>query len=308
MRALLALPIGICLIMAGLSAQAWNKPTHMVSAAIAYADLKERNLDVIAKVVEVLKQHPHFDSDWAPLLEQVSADKRKLYLFMLASKWPDDVRTQHQQHDEPTWHYVNIAYRPGEDDVKIPHKESILTAFQKNRSTVSSGIADREGRAIALCWMLHVIGDITQPLHTIKLVTNKFPEPRGDKGGNEFFIREKPDGATKDLHGFWDSLITRTDDFQNVLEKADSLTSDPDLSREKFSNELSVQSFNDWAVATYRLAIDRTYLNGTLKAGEEHNGAVIPDDYKEKAKEVAKRQVVLSGYRISDAMVEMFGK
>lgn len=308
MRALIAFFSGICFLAAAPMAQAWNKSGHMTSAAIAYTDLKERNPAVIVKVVEVLKQHPHFKSDWAPLLEGVPAGDRDQYLFMLAAKWPDDVRTQHTQYHVTEWHFVNIPYRPGEDDVKIPQVQSILTAFPENRSKVCSGTTEKEARARALCWMFHVIGDITQPLHTIKLVTEQFPEPKGDKGGNKFFIRETQDGATKDLHGFWDNLIPKSEEFESVQKKADALRENPDLKREKFSNELSVRPFNDWAVATYKIAISRTYLNGTLKAGKEDDGAVIPSDYKEKSKEVAKRQVVLSGYRISDVMVELFGQ
>ncbi|MGO9119812.1 MAG: hypothetical protein ACLQPD_19645 [Desulfomonilaceae bacterium] len=65
----------------------------MTSAAIAYADLKERNPDVLVKVIDLLKQHPQFESKLPPKLEQVSAGDRDPYLFMLAARWPDNVRT-----------------------------------------------------------------------------------------------------------------------------------------------------------------------------------------------------------------------
>ena len=72
MRAQIALLSGICFVAATLTVQAWNKPTHMISAAIAYADLNERNPAVITKIVEVLKRHPQFESKWAPKLKQAS--------------------------------------------------------------------------------------------------------------------------------------------------------------------------------------------------------------------------------------------
>jgi len=149
MRAVLALFSGICFLVATQASHAWNKAGHMASAAIAYADLKERNPAVLAKVVEALKQHPHFKSEWAPKLEQVSADDRDLYLFMLAAKWPDDVRKRYLEYDRPKWHTVSIPYRPGAVRLKIPRGENILTAFPKNRSIVKSSAADKEARAVA---------------------------------------------------------------------------------------------------------------------------------------------------------------
>jgi len=81
--------------------QAWNKPGHMTSAAIAYADLTERNPGVIVKVIEDLKKHAHFESKWVDNLSQVPADDRDLYLFMLAAQWSDDVRKKYPEYDRP---------------------------------------------------------------------------------------------------------------------------------------------------------------------------------------------------------------
>lgn len=43
-------------------ALAWNKPTHMVSGAIAYDVLKQDSPETIARVVELLKAHPQYDT------------------------------------------------------------------------------------------------------------------------------------------------------------------------------------------------------------------------------------------------------
>ncbi len=81
------------------------------------------------------------------------------------------------------------------------------------------------------------------------------------------------------------------------------------MKRDNFAEQLAVPSFNDWAVATYTTAIDQAYRKGTLKGSTSKNdGAVLPSDYTDKAKDVAERQIVLSGYRISDAMVDLFGQ
>ncbi|MBI4962475.1 MAG: S1/P1 nuclease [Desulfomonile tiedjei] len=308
MRSVIALLSGICFLVAAPMVQAWNKPGHMTSAAIAYADLKERNPEVIAKVIEVLNQNPLFESEWAPKLEQVSADDRDLYLFMLAARWSDDVRGN-PKYDRPVWHYVNIPYCPGETGVEIPQEEGILKAFQKNRSIVKAAAADGEDRAVALCWMFHLMGDVHQPLHTTKLVTDQFPLPEGDRGGTRFYIRVTPDSSTISLHQLWDGLILGSDRLKAVKDEATLLRNKPDLKRDKFADELAVKSFSDWAVGTCKVAIDRAYCSGSLQGSNaKDDGVVLPSDYKGKAKEAAERQIVLSGYRISDAMFDVFGE
>ena len=285
--------------------QAWNKPTHMVSAAIAYADLQDRNPAVIAKVIEALKQHPRFDK-WAPKLKQVSASDQDLYLFMLAARWSDDVRGD-IEYDRPVWHYVDIPYRPGDTNLEIPQVESILTAFPENRSTVESSASDAKARAVALCWMLHLIGDVHQPLHTTSLMTDQFPAPDGDEGGNKFFIRVTPNTSGIKLHSFWDGLILDSDGFQSVRNEATELRNRPGFKREDFAEQLTVKPFNEWALGAHAIAVDEVYRKGALQAGTNKDNAVpLPAGYKDKAKETAEKQIVLAGYRISDAMAEVF--
>ncbi|MGO9568743.1 MAG: S1/P1 nuclease [Desulfomonilaceae bacterium] len=308
MRSVIALFSGICFLLAAQVVQAWTKPGHMVSAAIAYADLKEQHPEVLAKVIEVLKQHPQFESKWAPKLEQVPAEDRDLYLFMLAARWSDDVRKKYPEYDRPAWHYVNMPFRPGGTGSSIPEGESIVRAFSDNRSAVKSA-ADVKDRAVALCWMFHLIGDIHQPLHTVMLVTDQFPEPEGDRGGTRFYIRVTSSGKTMSLHGLWDGLIIGSDKFQAVRNEATDLRNRPGFKREDFAEQLAVKLFNDWAVETYNVAIEQAYRGGTLKGSSDKNdGVFLPSDYMDKAKAVAEKQIVLSGYRLSDAMVEVFGQ
>ena len=44
------------------STLAWNKAGHMVSGAIAYADLQQTSPQTLEQVVALLKTHPHFET------------------------------------------------------------------------------------------------------------------------------------------------------------------------------------------------------------------------------------------------------
>jgi hypothetical protein len=49
--------------------------------------------------------------------------------------------------------------------------------------------------------LVHIIGDIHQPLHAAQLVDSQFTD--GDQGGNLFQIYYQ--GNLMKLHGFWDA-------------------------------------------------------------------------------------------------------
>ena len=74
--------------------------------------------------------------------------------------------------------------------------------------------ASNADKAIAIAWILHLSGDIHQPLHTSARVTDT--EPKGDQGGNLFLLT--PEGTPRDkqvnLHWFWDSIVGRNIPFE----------------------------------------------------------------------------------------------
>jgi hypothetical protein len=300
--------IAMCILVWTATAQAWNKPGHMTSAAIAYADLRDHNPNVRSQISRLLREHPYFHTEWMHKLARVPEEESDLYLFMLAARWPDDARGD-ANFDHPRWHYINIPFRPGQTGMSIPGGETILTAFPQNHAIITSAAADNEARAVALCWMLHLIGDIHQPLHTIKLVTEQFPEPEGDRGGTRFYIRVTAANRLISLHKLWDGLILGSDNFRAVRNKATALRNKAGMKRGDFAHQLQVKPFDEWAKETYAIAVTDASRNGTLQGGsDKSDGPVLPSGYLDSAKQIAERQIVLSGYRIADVMVEVFGK
>ena len=59
-------------------------------------------------------------------------------------------------------------------------------------------------KAIHLCWVMHLVGDIHQPLHCVSLYCEQFPN--GDHGGNDSLYRLGGKRIIK-LHPFWDELL-----------------------------------------------------------------------------------------------------
>ena len=114
---------------------------------------------------------------------------------MQASRWADDIRTQDKAQNRPSWHYINLPFKPDGQpaDVQIrePEPVNILTAMAENESVVKNE-NDPERKAIALAWLSHLVGDIHQPLHAAQIFTVDYPN--GDRGGNEICVRVLPGG------------------------------------------------------------------------------------------------------------------
>lgn len=78
-------------------------------------------------------------------------------------------------------------------------------------------------RALFARYLVHIVGDIHQPLHSVSMYNETFPS--GDRGGNSLKI-VLLNGTTQNLHAFWDSgafrvqndnwFINRPMDLQNT--------------------------------------------------------------------------------------------
>jgi S1/P1 Nuclease len=292
------------------STLAWNKAGHMVSGAIAYADLQQTRPQAVAQVVALLKTHPQFETKWKPQLHRsfVAPDERDLYLFMLAARWPDDIRGDPAFH-RGAWHYINFPYKPAGQPASVqtaePLPENVLRAYQANLDIVRGTVPG--DRAVALCWLFHLIGDVHQPLHTVALFTTQFPAPQGDRGGTRLYIRVTPTTRTTiSLHAFWDDLILGSERFQSVRNRATELRLQPHHARHQLP-ELAETQFAQWArQESFRLATEHAYRNGMLQGStDDNNGVVLPADYVRTTKPLAERRLVLAGYRLADVLAEI---
>lgn len=302
----LATLLSLALLALPSPAHAWNKSGHMVSAAIAYRVLEKESPETLAKVIALLEEHPLYAAMWEGRLESVPAQERDLYLFMLAARWPDDMRDDHDFDEFAVWHYINLPLKPEGQPASVhtaePPEINIRYAFNKNLEVLKNSQADDGAKAIALCWLFHLLGDVHQPLHTVTLFTTDFP--KGDRGGTRFYIRAKPDTSVISLHKYWDDLIIGTERYQSVRNRAIGLHLRPSLSRQKLTELGEHGDFEQWLrLESFELAKTIVYRNGKLAGSASRDSAPpLPANYAARAKTVAERRVVLAGYRLADLL------
>jgi hypothetical protein len=215
------------------SGYAWNALGHKVVAEIAWRELEPADRQAI---VDVLRRHPRFDVDFAAKMtdDALAGDKavQDHWIFRHASYWPDIARglqgEKLKRYNRPTWHYVTKPLFLDSSDrrtlagqlrinnspkypTNTPAVEfNVLQAIKYCQAALSSRDAVASSKAIAYCWLFHLVGDIHQPLHSTSLYSgNTFPE--GDRGGNEI-----PLVGGEILHSRWDGLLGRRDLLRNV--------------------------------------------------------------------------------------------
>jgi hypothetical protein len=304
-RSLRSVVLAACafvLFAAPRPAHAWNRSAHMVTGVLAYRTLVARDPAAAERIVALLKQHPDYARDWRPYIDASGAPHDEM-LFALAARWPDDVRDDPNFH-RSSWHYVNFPLLAPGDTTHPPAAPTgdLLTVLPKTIAVLRDSATPAPQKAIALCWLFHLTGDIHQPLHAVSLFGEAWPQ--GDRGGNLFWVKpglvEKP----LNLHSFWDDVVLPDEDARPkpVRQEADRLTKA--FPRDALASEVAVLDPIVWAKdESLPLARAEAYRDFHLDGSADRDRArVVPAGYRAASKKAAERRVALASYRLAEEL------
>jgi hypothetical protein len=288
----IALFLAVTVLIPNL-APAWSGAGHELIAAEAYRELSP---DLKAEVFAVLKAHPDY-AKWANAYHPNANFDLPAYVFMRSSTWPDEIRRSGSIYDHPQWHFIDYPLKPPSFPLlsgPTPDND-VLFGVAEAEKVLADPKADQELRAAMLSYLVHLVGDMHQPLHCASLFTAAYPT--GDKGGNSFYVT--PAQRPVALHSIWDGLLGSSANPRtqwNYAAKVDAeylRTSLPELARDTTPKS--------WSLESRELAIDKAYLHGDLKGSTDRDSAPpLPPDYLKNAKVVAEKQAALAGYRLAD--------
>lgn len=208
---------------------AWGKQGHAAVAEIASSHLNEKTKLALSKLTQG-------DS-----------------LTDLAN-WPDQIRSNKKYRPYGPWHYTTV---PDFQEYKKPKssREGSIVEQIKNSLAVLKGNGELGifTKKQHLAWLIHLVGDIHQPLHVGR---------PGDKGGNS--IRVLWFGKSSNLHSIWDSkIIDKSRLSYAVLAR--------DLMKEARKKSINVGgSVEDWANESVSL---RAYPYDLMLKGEKPKDA-----------------------------------
>jgi hypothetical protein len=169
-------------------------------------------------------------------------------------------------------------------------------------------------KAIDLCWVEHLTGDIHQPLHAVSEFSKQYPT--GDRGGNSQIVQNPGDiiiGApTLNLHTFWDDIEGLSMDPAVIRQIADRIEKEHPIA--DWKDNLPVGDVHGWAEESLVLAKSDVYLNGKLAHATQDEVSINPDlapplpnGYEKNAVTVADQRIAQAGYRLA-ALLEVISK
>lgn len=293
---------------------AWDAVGHKVTAYIAWQQMSSQTRE---KAIKILLAAPE-DSDLNVfyLQDSRSAAAKQRELFMIASTWSDIVRdknfkNRYAKYHHGSWHYLDTFWRETNGkielvtELKSDEENAVERLFVFDKTLRDSAVSDAD-KAIATAWILHIGGDIHQPLHDSGRVTKY--DPKGDQGGNRFMLspKEAKGDDRVSLHWFWDSIITRTLPRQNDACDSDYLPTIGEQIMKKYppakmQNRLELGKFIEWQKEGFQIASTKLYP-ASLKFGE-----MPSENYKKQAFEIAQEQIALAGYRLGEMLNQIFG-
>jgi hypothetical protein len=293
----------------------WDGFGHMTVASIAYRKLDPTTR---ARVDALLKMNPYFSNPakWpAQIPSGTAAADRSRYIFMLAATWPDEIKSDNNYHNDGSengdvpdgpepgrntgyddfnrhkyWHFVDTPFSQDGTAVSsltIPTPDA-KTQIDALRTTLASDSAAGL-KSYDLVWLLHLVGDVHQPLHASTRVSSAFPQ--GDIGGNDvLFCTSTTKKCTGELHAFWDNALGTS----KLVKSADSFAATLTAPAVTVADIAEVQQ---WLDDSLNLAKKSVYVNPPLDKGQPPFRATAK--YTTATQKVAKQQVALAGARLA---------
>jgi len=304
-RLLLALAAALALLPAA-PARAWDDVGHMTVASIAWRRLSPA---ARARAVALLRAAPP-DAGLAQLRPNSGGpEARDRALFARAATWPDLVKDRRdmarvRRYNHSSWHYVNQYWRTDAtgNAVAVPERQPEPDNAAERIAALAAALRDARRpdaeRAVDLAWLLHLVGDLHQPLHASSRVTAQ--SPKGDRGGNDVRV-----GSTT-LHALWDNALDRSPGRQPGRRGGRPQGEDAKLARaETWAAQLPA-SYPDarWAAWIADTVPMRWAAESLILAQRDvYPGVVdsmpITPAYQAQVRRVSDPQVTLAGYRLA---------
>lgn len=294
-KVILRFTLTLGLILLTQNSRAWDAEGHRIIAAATWRELPASTQK---HITQILLGHPAY-ADWKKAFSQGPRDlDLPLYAFLKASTWPDEIRRQGGNYDFPKWHYINHPLRsPKFRKEPVPQNDTILAGIAQCERDLPERKMPGEVRAVALSWLIHLVGDLHQPLHCVSLYKREFPQ--GDDGGTRFWI--KPGTRPVSLHEIWDELLGTSNNPRLAMNEAILITAR--YPRNTLRELKSATTPAAWSLEGRALALEQVYRRGKLRGGPIPETAVpLPTGYTKSAKNVAERQAALASHRLCDEL------
>ena len=237
--------------------------------------------------------------------------------FIGSSVWADNIKRIPNLYTFNNWHFVDFPYADGVaacSHFKID-PENITYALSTQFETLRSLTSGPWARAFALRMVVHLVGDIHEPMHCITRCSQE--HPKGDLGGNLFKLEDPTGSHLSNLHKFWDAMggqyvntIAKLCPYgdwdfceshenereMEVAKEAERIVAEWPISSFSTYNEEEtipdVRLFMEWGRASFDIAKAKAYAD--IK-----EGFAPSKNYTNFVQQYTRGRVALGGYRLA---------
>lgn len=252
---------------------AWSKQGHMVIADIAYGHLLPAKKKKLDSLLATLQQG------------------KGLQAMLRASTWADDLRFKNiKTYDR--WHYIRLPII--KDKLKFtPYvpEPNVLTSSIRQLKLIQDKSNTKKQKAAAIRMLIHLIGDMHQPLHTATLYDKS--HPKGDLNGLKYRLKSR----YKNLHRFWDvggGILAYKKRKPFRRQKLIQSIEKQYPYQEKFLQISPGQSIQLWVGESFKLAKKDAYQ-------QKPNSKVSPE-YRKLVNKDSRKQLVQAGYHLAQLL------
>lgn len=201
----------------------------------------------------------------------------------MISTFADDIKSDKKYDAYKPWHYVNFKDGETYETSKKNPKGDLIQGIKKCKEVIMNPEASKEDKVFYLKLLVHLVGDLHQPLHIGR---------SEDRGGNA--IRLKWFRSNTNLHSVWDT---------KMIESFNMSYSELTMNLDKF-NENKIKAIQngtvlDWVNET-RLITMKVYASAKEK--ENLSYRYMYDHFDQ-----VKEQLQKGGLRLAKMLNELFG-
>lgn len=200
------------------------------------------------------------------------------------SNWLDNASNTEEYAYSKTWHYKNVDADETYRSARKNPKGDVVEAINSQYLILSDSIADSDAEVLALKMLVHLVGDVHQPMHI---------GHASDLGGNRHNVKYFKNNTN--LHRLWDSQVLEGGHKWSYTEWQQQI----DRATESEMNQiLSVSNPEGWGNECYEVA--KTIYEETPI---DYN---VSYDYIAKWTPVIEQQLLKGGLRLADMLNTLF--
>jgi len=206
----------------------------------------------------------------------------------ISSNWPDFIKSDTAYNYLSPWHYINVKQGISQSEFNnVLSKDTIADAFTKLDFLITQ-LKDKElpldKKKLYLRLLIHIVGDIHQPLHVGR---------SEDLGGNR--VRVIWFGDSTNLHSVWDDKMIASQDL-SYTEYVKAINHCTKEQRKQWQQ----QSMNEWFYESYQLA-------GKVYSSVTQPNQRLSFRYNFDHIETLNTQLLKGGVRLAGLLNEIFG-